>query len=111
MNMFMENLNLKKIFIITLFTVLLFPFSSAKAENSPTGITETAQPAEPIIRAKKINPTTIELLFTNDHRMLIDFYGDNIFRVFQDNTGGMIRDPEAKPEAQILVNNPRKFHG
>jgi alpha-glucosidase (family GH31 glycosyl hydrolase) len=104
----MENLNLKKIFIITLFTALLFPFSPAKAENSPPGIIETAQQAEPIIRAKKINPTTIELLFTNDHRMLIDFYGDNIFRVFQDNTGGMIRDPEAKPEAQILVNNPRK---
>ena len=39
--------------------------------------------------------------------MTFDFYGENIFRVFQDNAGGIIRDPEAKPEAQILVNNPR----
>ena len=41
--------------------------------------------------------------------MSFDFYGENIFRVFQDNAGGIIRDPEAKPEAQILVNNPRFF--
>ena len=39
--------------------------------------------------------------------MTLDFYGDNIFRVFQDNAGGIIRNPEAKPEAQILVDNPR----
>ena len=40
--------------------------------------------------------------------MTLDFYGDNIFRVFQDNAGGIIRNPEAEPEAQILVNQPRK---
>ena len=40
--------------------------------------------------------------------MTFDFYGENIFRIFQDNNGGIIRDPEAKPEAQILVDNPRK---
>lgn len=39
--------------------------------------------------------------------MTLDFYGDNIFRIFQDNAGGIIRNPEAKPEAQILVDNPR----
>lgn len=62
---------------------------------------------ESVIGAKKINPTTIELSLPGNHVMLVDFYGDNIFRVFQDNSGGMIRDPEAKPEAKILVNNPR----
>lgn len=61
-----------------------------------------------IIGAKKINPTTIEVLFADNQRMTLDFYGENIFRVFQDNGGGILRDPEAKPEAQILVNNPRK---
>ena len=40
--------------------------------------------------------------------MSIDFYGDNIFRIFQDNSGGIIRDPEAKPEARILVDQPRR---
>ena len=55
----------------------------------------------------KINPTTVEVAF-GDERMTLDFYGDNIFRMFQDNTGGVIRDPEARPEARILVENPRR---
>ncbi len=55
-----------------------------------------------------LNPTTVEVLFTNNQRMTIDFYGENIFRVFQDNSGGIVRNPEAKPEAQILVDSPRK---
>ena len=62
----------------------------------------------PIVGAKKINPTTVEILFPNSQRMTLDFYGENIFRVFQDNSGGIIRDPEAKPEAQILVDQPRR---
>ncbi|HAC22466.1 MAG TPA: alpha-xylosidase, partial [Porphyromonadaceae bacterium] len=51
---------------------------------------------------------TVELVFSNNRKMMVDFYGDNIFRVFQDNNGGIIRNPEAKPEAIILVNNPRR---
>ena len=61
-----------------------------------------------ILRAEKINPTTVDVLFANQQRMTIDFYGENIFRVFQDNSGGIIRDPEAKPEAKILVDQPRR---
>ncbi len=59
------------------------------------------------VTAAKINPTTVDVIFGNE-RMTFDFYGDNIFRLFQDNNGGIIRDPEAKPEAQILVDNPRR---
>ena len=59
------------------------------------------------VSAVKINPTTVEVAF-GDERMTLDFYGDNIFRLFQDNTGGVIRDPEARPEARILVANPRR---
>ena len=61
-----------------------------------------------ITSARKINPTTVEILLPNNQRMSFDFYGENIFRVFQDNSGRIIRDPQAKPEAQILVDNPRK---
>lgn len=57
--------------------------------------------------AVKINTTSVDVVFGNE-RMTFDFYGDNIFRLFQDNKGGIIRDPEAKPEAQILVDNPRR---
>ena len=61
-----------------------------------------------IVNAMKINPTTVEVLFSNHQRMTLDFYGENIFRMFQDNSGGMLRNPEAKPEARILVEQPRK---
>lgn len=57
---------------------------------------------------KKINATTVEILLSGDRRMIFDFYCDNIFRVFQDNSGGVLRNPEARPEANILVDNPRK---
>lgn len=61
-----------------------------------------------VMGVKKINPTTVEVLLANNQRMTFDFYGENIFRLFQDNAGGIIRDPQATPEARILVDNPRK---
>lgn len=60
-----------------------------------------------VVTAKQINPTTIEILYSNNNRLSIDFYGNNIFRMFQDNNGGIIRNPIAEPPAQILVDNPR----
>lgn len=74
---------------------------AAKVEN-------VAQQRLRIVDAKKINATTIEITFSNQQKALLDFYGDNIFRLFQDNSGKGMRDPEAKPEAKILVSNPRK---
>ena len=60
---------------------------------------------------KQINPTTVELYLAGKQKMTLDFYGENIFRMFQDNDGGIIRDPKPMqnyPDAQILVDNPRK---
>ena len=59
----------------------------------------------------QINPTTVELRLNDGNRVTFDFYGDNIFRLFQDNSGGIVRDPkpmQGYPDAQILVENPRK---
>jgi hypothetical protein len=61
-----------------------------------------------IITIQKINPTTVEIVYDNGQRLTLDFYGNHIFRMFQDVHGGIIRDPEAKPEAKILVEQPRK---
>ncbi len=58
--------------------------------------------------AKKTNATTIELELNDNKSMLLDFYGDNIFRLFRDDSGQGMRSPEAKPEAEILVDNPRR---
>lgn len=71
-------------------------------------VTPVQQHALKIISAKKINETTIEVLFSNQQRLTFDFYAGNIFRLFQDNHGGFIRDPEATPAAKILVENPRR---
>lgn len=58
-----------------------------------------------------INPAAAEIVFADSTRMTLDFYGDNIFRMFMDIKGGIIRDPEAKPEARILADSPRRDAG
>ena len=80
----------------------------------PTGINTVAISKQlkadviKVIAAKKINPTTIELSLSDGQTLTFDFYGENIFRLFEDHNGGFIRDPQAKPEAKILVENPRR---
>ncbi len=82
--------------------------SAASDQSDVSSASVHQEQTSGILRAEKINPTTVDVLFANQQRMTIDFYGENIFRVFQDNSGGIIRDPEAKPEAQILVDQPRR---
>ncbi len=79
-------------------------YSFSKGEAS---LNEKSDLALFVKEARKINPTTIEIKFSNNTSMFIDFYGENIFRMFKDINGGIIRDPQAKPEADILVRNPR----
>ena len=69
---------------------------------------QVAEKVTKVLSAKKINTTTVEVLLSDNQRLTLDFYGDHIFRLFEDPTGGFIRDPEAKPEAKILVENPRR---
>ena len=57
---------------------------------------------------EKVNDTTVEVCFADSVCRVFDFYGDDIVRVFQDPQGGEMRDPVATPEAQILVDNPRR---
>ncbi|RZL37439.1 MAG: alpha-xylosidase, partial [Pedobacter sp.] len=87
-----------------LFFCLVFCFSTATLTSYSQINGQTAK----VISAKKVDATSVEVTLADQHFMLIDFYGENIFRLFQDNNGGKLRDPEAKPAAQILVNNPRK---
>ena len=64
------------------------------------------QQVQAVEGARKINPAAVEVLLDNNRRMTLDFYGDNIFRIFRDDKGGIIRDPKAEPEARILAGNP-----
>lgn len=83
----------------------------ANATN-PTGVSASPSPAVQTVtvgdvQVLRINSTTVELVFANQRRVAVDFYGDAIFRVFEDHNDGVMRAPEAKPEAHILVDNPR----
>lgn len=66
------------------------------------------QKSETVTSVRQINPVAVDVVLSNNKRMTLDFYGENIFRLFRDDNGGIIRDPEAKPEARILVETPRK---
>lgn len=60
---------------------------------------------------RQINPTTVEVLYANGKLLQIDFYGENIFRLFRDDNGGIMRDPQATPPAQILTGSARRNPG
>ena len=109
MRNFYGNLERWKAMPLALALLLLSPQQEAQAVcNEKNGVEATQQAAIQIVGAVQINPTTVEILFSNNQRMTLDFYGENIFRMFQDNAGGVIRDPQAEPEAKILVGQPRK---
>ena len=57
------------------------------------------------VRVQQQGKAVAVLKFDNGSVRQVDFYADNIFRVFQDNKGGSFRDPESNPQAQILVND------
>jgi alpha-glucosidase (family GH31 glycosyl hydrolase) len=93
--------------LLTLAFSLLTAYIPANAAEKPITFQQVLQQDQKVITAKKISPTVIEVLLSNNQRLTFDFYADQIFRLFQDNSGGSMRDPEAKPEAKILVENSR----
>ncbi|MCM1109503.1 MAG: DUF5110 domain-containing protein [Clostridium sp.] len=70
--------------------------------------TAAAEAALTVQGVQVINPTTVEIRYSDGSRMTVDFYGDRIFRLFQDKNGGIVRDPKASPEARILTAQPRR---
>ena len=108
MNDLFSNLGKWKTMSFAFAMLLPSPYLSTQAVCGEKDNVAVVQQVPTVISVAKINPTTVEVLFSNQQRMTLDFYGDNIFRMFQDNNGGILRDPEAKPEAKILVSQPRK---
>ena len=103
----MKKLVLKgSAFLAFIFFVLTSTF--VVAQNDVKMKAGNQQEQIKLVAARKTNPTTIEIEFSNHQKMLIDFYGNNIFRMFQDNSGKGLRAPLAEPAAEILVKTPRK---
>lgn len=73
-----------------------------------TGVCLAQKQAPHIEEAKKINATTIELRVDNGRHILVDFYGNNIFRLFEDSSAKGLRPPQAEPQATILTDGARR---
>ena len=63
------------------------------------------------VTARRLNPTTVEVRDADGRVLMFDFYGPNIVRLFLDPRGGIVRNPEAQPPAEILVEQPRRAVG
>jgi hypothetical protein len=57
---------------------------------------------------RRLNKQAVEVVYNDGKTMTIDFYGPQIFRVFRDDSGGIVRNPEATPPAEILVSDARQ---
>jgi len=93
-----------------IFACLFFVLTAGSSIAQNKGIAEVSasQAHVKLVTARVINATTFEMEFSNHQKMWIDFYGNNIFRMFQDNSGKGLRAPQAEPPANILVKNPRR---
>ena len=86
---------------------LLIGQKPAIAQTKHSG-QEVRQPIQTVITARKASPTVVEITLSGNRRMIMDFYGEEVFRLFQDNSKTVMKDPEAQPAASILVDNPRR---
>lgn len=100
--------NLSRAGLLLAMHLILSSDVSYAFERSYRPIDTSLDQKNPILRAQKINNTTVEVIYADNKMLTLDFYGDNVFRVFQDNNGGVLRGPQATPPAQILVDNPRR---
>lgn len=88
--------------------ISIFALAAQGQEDSPKPVQQEQQASISAIGIQRLNPSAIDIILSENKRMTFDFYGENIFRLFRDDSGGIIRDPAAKPEAKILVSNPRR---
>lgn len=92
--------------VIKIVTIVFFLLANTVVSAQP--VKKTTDPVLTVTSATKTNATTVDLLLNNKYHLLLDFYNENIFRVYFDSSNAMPHDPVAKPPAQILVNNPRR---
>ncbi|ANH81141.1 alpha-xylosidase [Niabella ginsenosidivorans] len=93
---------------LVFFTVTFSLAALGQADQKRTASVQRNADTVHVLSAEKINATTVKVHCSNQQYMLLDFYGDNIFRLFRDPSGGSLRDPEAAPPAKILTDDPRK---
>ncbi len=86
---------------------ILAPQTLVAQTPAPPSAAQHAAPAT-AAKAVKTGPTTVELRQADGRLLTLDFYGPNIVRLFRDDKGGPVRNPEATPPADILVPSARR---
>ena len=98
----------------SLCTALLFAatalFLPATATNSATTKANVGNNSyeQGAVTTAKVDSTTYSVTWNGKATLYIDFYGENIVRLYQDPSGAERHDPIATPPAQILVDNARR---
>lgn len=98
----------------SLCTALLFAatalFLPATATNSATTKANIGNNSyeQGAVTTAKVDSTTYSVTWNGKATLYIDFYGENIVRLYQDPSGAERHDPIATPPAQILVDNARR---
>lgn len=95
----------KKIAVLAVASVAFGCICAQNAVARQTG--ESPENVESVERAVRLNPAAVEIVLDGGSRMTVDFYAPDIFRLFRDDKGGIVRNPSANPPADILVDNPR----
>ena len=72
---------------------------AASATDTPGAVQTARVAANAIAKAELVNSTSVKITYADGHTLLVDFYGDNIFRLFRDDAGGAVRNPQAQPPA------------
>lgn len=112
MRNFMSRMKKRNVMLCALaFPLACATVSVPAAAQTPVMTAAQVKKAPSVLGIRQINPTTVEIRLSDNQTMTLDFYGENIVRIFQDIQGGIVRDPVATPPAQILVDNPRKKVG
>ena len=86
MNDTIRKMKQKKVLILALAFPLFSPLSMLAIQKADNVCIEMQQDKK-IVGVKQINPTTVEVLFSDNQRMTYDFYWENIFRMFHDVNG------------------------
>lgn len=127
----MKN-NISRIFLLALAASLVLgggaTMSSAKPVQSSVGISAAAADNTPAVSqvSQGAKDGKVLITFSDGRKRVIAFYGPQIFRVYQDAVAPnaaqivaassndefpVMKDPEAKPEAKILVDDAKKPAG
>ena len=79
--------------------------------TSAVGVGQQSTAQALVTGARMLNDHAAVFTLATNQQITVDFYAPNIFRLYQDSIGLPMHNPQAKPQADILVSQPRRAAG